>query len=207
MTLAAHAGTIIGPGAATATSTNGPSFDIGNTIDQSGLDKTYVSGVTDFDTYLGTNPMHTFVAANNEWFTAFGVDTATLRFDLGASLKIGRIALWNEEFSGFGTGGVSVSTDGLAFSFLGTINPVDSPSSLDYGAQVFSLGMAQARFVEIDVSDCPQPDGDPSILCGLGEIAFEQLDATPIPVPGALPLLLAGLGGLGWAGRRRRAHR
>jgi hypothetical protein len=203
MALSAQGGTIVAAVSATATSTNSPIFDIGNTIDQSGLDTTYISGVTDFDTYIGLDPIHTFLAANNEWFTATGVDTATLTFDLGSSLKLGRIALWNEEFSGFGTGRVSTSTDGTTYSFLGTINPVDSPAGLDYGAQVFSLGMTQARFVSLDVSDCPQPDGNPQILCGLGEIAFESLPTTPIPVPGALPLILGGLGALGYVGRRR----
>lgn len=203
MAVAAHSGTIVAAVSASATSTNSPSFDIGNTIDQSGLDTTYISGVTDFDTYIGLDPIHTTLASNNEWFTEFGVDSATLTFDLGSSLKLGRIALWNEEFSGFGTGRVSTSTDGTTYSFLGTINPVDSPSDLDYGAQIFSLGMTEARYVELAVSGCPQPDGSPQILCGLGEIAFESLPMAPIPIPGALPLMLGGLGALGFAARRR----
>lgn len=34
--------------------------DNGNMIDRSGLINPFVSGVTDFDSYIGQNPMHTF---------------------------------------------------------------------------------------------------------------------------------------------------
>jgi hypothetical protein len=135
----AQASTIISPTGATASSEFSPTYDIGNTIDHSGLFINFVSGVTDFDTYLALNPQHTLVADNNEWFSSEGVTSATITYNLGSAIAVDRLALWNEEFSGFGTARVSTSLDNVTYSFLTTI-PVDSPGGQNYGAQVFGLG-------------------------------------------------------------------
>jgi len=200
----ASAAVIISPVAATASSTYSATYDIGNTIDRSGLFTPFVSGVTDFDAYVATNPIHTLVAENNEWFSAEGVTSAQVTYDLGSVIGIDRLALWNEEFSGFGTGRVSVSNDGITFASLTSISPVDSPFVTDYGVQVFGLGALSTRFVRFDISGCPQPNGDPRLLCGIGEVAFSTV-GTSVPEPGSLALLGVALAGLGFA-RRRKLH-
>jgi hypothetical protein len=205
----AHAALIVSPSGASASSTFSASFDIGNTIDQSGLSTGFISGVTDFDTYLSGSPTHTSTASGNEWFTAQGVTSATVTYDMGSALALDRLALWNEEFSGFGTGDISISGDGISFTGLGTINPIDSPAGSDYGAQVFNLGDFTAQFIRFDISGCPQPDGDPSLLCGIGEVAFATStdggngQPTPVPAPATLLLFGLGLAGLGFGLRRR----
>ena len=67
------AATIVAPIDAFATSTfsssNRNNYFIINTINQSGLSLRYVSGVTDFDSYLASRPQHTSNANRNEWFS------------------------------------------------------------------------------------------------------------------------------------------
>jgi len=63
------ASTIVAPVTAETTSEFASNYSIINTINQSGLSLTYISGVTDFDTYLATKPNHTSKANGNEWFS------------------------------------------------------------------------------------------------------------------------------------------
>jgi hypothetical protein len=68
----AAAATIVAPVTAFATSNFGPTrnnYSIENTIDQSGLSLDYVSGITDFNTFLASKPKHTSNANGNEWFS------------------------------------------------------------------------------------------------------------------------------------------
>jgi hypothetical protein len=204
--LGAHAASIVSAVSVTASSER-VDVPASATIDQSGLSATYVSGVTDFDTYLGTNPTHTLLARNNEWFSDFGNLTPTLTFDLGAVLTIDRIALWVEESSGFSTAVLSSSVDGLTFGNLGTINPADNPLA-DYPAEVFGFAATEMRFFQMDFSGCPQPDPGSTDECSLGEIAFSSIDAgtTPIPVPAGAILLGSVLAGGLTVARRTRRH-
>lgn len=67
------ASTIVAPVTAVATSefisASGKDFSIANTINQHGLSLPYINGVTDFDSYLASQPTHTSVADDNEWFS------------------------------------------------------------------------------------------------------------------------------------------
>src|SRR5437867_6102140 len=209
-TTSGHASVITSPTGATASSTFSADYDIGNTIDESCLSISFVSGTTNFDTYLAGNPIHSVVAINNVWFTALDVTQAIVTYDLGKPLTVDRLALWNEAFSGFGTGRISYSLDGHTFLSLISISPVDNPADQSYGAQVFGWEAAiSARFFRFDVSGCPQPNGDPSPICGIGEVAFSVLADTgtsAVPEPATLALLALGLAGAGWIGRARRCR-
>lgn len=198
-TSAAQASVIVGAVSASASSTYDFLYDIGRSIDQTGLDSNYTSGVTDFDTYIGSDPVHSSNAINQEWFSEIGMTSSTLIFDLGRSYMLDRIALWNEESGGFSSALVSGSVDGLSYTSLTSIAPTNNPADSAYSAEVFSLGSTNlARFIKLDLSSCPQPtstfDG-----CSLGEIAF----SAQVPIPGAALFLVTGMGGLAALRRRQ----
>lgn len=198
----ASAATIIGATGATASSTVGASYDIGNTIDQSGLSAGYTSGVTDFDIYIGTNPSHSYVAIDNEWFSAFNVTVATINYDLGSVMSIDRIALWNDEYSGFGIGNILTSIDNVLFTTLAIIIPTNSDAETDYFAQIFGFTTTAARYFRFNIRGCPQPNGGGHNGCGIGEVAFSSVAA--VPLPAALPLFGTGLAIMGFMGWRRK---
>lgn len=90
------AATIVAPVTAFATSefisSSGNDYSIGNTIDQSGLSLRYVSGLTDFDSYLASKPKHTSNANGNEWFSQ---DYSKASPNLRDSITKGRLSKKN----------------------------------------------------------------------------------------------------------------
>jgi F5/8 type C domain/PEP-CTERM motif len=190
----AAAGPILSPTSAVINS-GGPGFgDINNTLNHAGLLVGFTSGVTDFDTYMAANPLHTFIFACCEWFSEANTTSASVTYDLGAASNIDALALWNEESSGIGTLNLFTSLDGISFSLLvaGLLPTDHNHGDFDYPADVFSFGSVNARYIRFDMSDCPQPDNDfPS--CAIGEVAFRTAAA---PEPGSLALLGIGLGAL-----------
>ena len=192
--LAAQAGVITSATGAIASTENYDRQDIGNTIDQSGLiypsglSANYESGVTDFDTYIATNPLHTTTDLDTAWYSARFPNNEFVVYDMGSPLELLRLALWNDEYSGFGQANISSSLDGVNFSPVTTISPVDSPWGFSYGPQVFDLGVT-AQFLKFDLSGCPQPNGTPTEFieyCGIGEVAFDVGVETDTPVPNQL---------------------
>lgn len=196
----AHAGVIVSPTAITA-STTFPGYDVNNLINQSGLTAGFVSGVSDFDTYMAGNPGHSW-ALEGEWFTTFDQPGAVLNMDLGAVFKVLRLALWTDEYWGAGKVTIATSLDGVTYGDVGEGLPTDwATGPQDYPADVFALAPSTARYVRLTLSDCPQPKSASGGGCGLGEIAFE---AGGVPEPATWAMMIAGFGVLGAAARRRR---
>ncbi len=190
----AGAAVIQSPVAATASSTFSGCCEIERTIDQSGLQSNFVSGVTDFDTYLATNPHHA-LAFQNEWFSN-NATTATVTYDMGAIFSIGRVAYWNEDaangrlmFSAYG------STDGTLFNLLLSNAVPTDHAIVDYPADVFGWAAQDMRYIRFEL-DC--------VWCAIGEVAFDVAPVSRVPEPGTLALFGLGFAGLVAAGRRRR---
>jgi hypothetical protein len=225
----AKAATIVAPVTASATTTfvssSGNDYSILNTIDQSGLSVGYVSGETDFNSYLASNPKHTSLANGNEWFSKdyYGrrsVASQTVTYGLSALTSINAFALWNEEFAGIGKTQLFSSTDGLTYTLLSTITPVRSifapgTTIVPYSAQVFSFDLTSMLFFRLVIENCPGPprnSGSTYRGCGIGEVAFSAVlpgpvDVPPVPnvpLPAAFPLLGSALGFFAWMGRRRK---
>lgn len=180
----------------------GPGFgSITDTHNQNGLSSGYVSGVTDFMTYLSSNPSHTDIFSGFEWFSEVGSDSASVTYDLGAILAVSGMALWNEESSGIGNLNLFYSTDGVNFLSLASgISPTDNGAG-SYLADIITFGTVNAQFIRLDMSRCPQPVNGIFVACAIGEVAFD-VEASAVPEPATLTLL--GLGLVGLIGRRRK---
>jgi len=191
---------ILSPIAATATSTNGINdLDIGNTIDQSGLQVTFTSGVTKFDPYVASDPLHDSSSARNEWFGGQnfpGGRNDTLVFDLGQSYTVEKIAFWNEEFAGIGSFDLRVSSDDATYTPAGTFSPTNNPGATGsagiepqfwYLPDVFTLSPTELRYLELSFRG-PAPGSLGYFGSSLGEFA---VGVTAIPEPSSAAVWLA----------------
>ena len=179
------------------------------THNQAGLFTPYISDVTNFDTYIAGNPLHSSTFVPNEWFSQTGSGpTAVVTYDFGLTRWFDRFALWNEEFSGIGSLNILGSTDGTSFSvILSGLTPPDHAGVVgSYGATVYSFAATNARFFRMEMSGCPQPDGVGHGGCAIGEVAFRaaNVEVGVVPEPSSVALTAAGLIGLGGVAARRR---
>ncbi len=206
LTAAAQAGVILSPTAAIGNTFGDISTnrDLGNTFDQSGLSAVFVSGVTDFDTYIGGKPTHTLAAINNEWFAAaLEIEFGIIDFDLGASYNITRLALWNEDAAGIDFLRVETSNDNMfnVVTSVGGFPVFDNPRDLDYPAEVLDLTDSSGRYVRLLIDS--KFDFQTGLGPSMGEIAFEVGPRGETPEPSVAFLLGAGLSGLYFSRRRR----
>jgi len=172
--------------------------NIANTYNQSGLYDGYQDNVTDFDSYTSTTPFHSSDYNNQEWFSANS--DAIVTYDLGRSVAIDAVAIWNEESAGIPYLDLYGSNDGidffsLALGLLPFDNFFDVNQPLDdyrYSSEVFNFDSSYLQFVRFDISGCKK-DVNPYEVCSIGEVAFRTAD---IPEPESLALFALGFGGL-----------
>lgn len=168
------------------------SFRIGNVIDQSGLLNSYVSGTTDFASYLSTGPMHNDAqtSVNETWFSRLLNLTGTIDFDLGSSHRIEQMVLWNigqslsrdiDGFTVFTSGLSDFSTSVNVGSFRATDQPIGN-----IPAEVFDLTDSIGQFVRLQITS--NHGGE---FTGMSELAFAT---SPIPEPSRAFLSLLGIG-------------
>lgn len=181
---------------ATASSEISSLFDIGNTIDQSGLSSTYNSGFDDFDAYLASGPAHSILSVGFEWFSVQNIQSATTIFDLGSMYQIDAVALWVEEsWAPHSDVSFLVSNDGIDFTPV--LGGLSLPSNTgNYPATRFDFTAINARYFQIDFGNCS------SSGCSLGEIAFSTENVSTVPAPTAFWLLGSGL--IGFIGMRKK---
>lgn len=195
---------IVAPQSAVINSGGPGNGSINDTFNQSGLSSGYISGVTDFNSYIATNPLHSFAFSGNEWFSSINNNSSIVTFDLGSIFTLDALALWNEDASGIGTLSLLGSSDGALFNALGVFSPTNNEVNRDYGPQVFTFAASAVRFVQFNMTDCPQP-GQPSFNgCAIGEVAFRAAAVNgAVPEPTTWALMLLGFGAVGFGMRRR----
>lgn len=204
----ASAGSILGAVGASINS-GGPGFgSINDTFNQAGLRTTYISGVTDFDSYIASQPSHSYDFWGNEWYGIPSGASASVTYDLGAVHTVNAFALWNEDIFGLGRFNLLYSGDGKQFTALLTnVTPHVNPDEVDYGPESFTFGAVSARYFRVEAPNCPLR-GDPyyDSTCAIGEVAWREAAAAPqapLPEPGSLALVSLALTGLSCLNRRR----
>ncbi|GHF19114.1 hypothetical protein GCM10017044_12080 [Kordiimonas sediminis] len=205
MSMSAHAAVIFSASGATINSGGPGSGSIADTYNQSGLLSGYIDGVTDFDVYMATNPMHSFVFAGNEWFGNQGTTSASVTYDFGSVRSVDAVALWNEESSGIGILDLFWSVNNVDFFSLSSgITPTDNPLA-DYSADVFSFTSVDAQYIRFDMNRCPQDDPGSYASCAIGEVAFREGVTSAVPEPATWLMMILGFGMIGVATRRRKS--
>jgi len=175
-----HAGTILSPTAVLGTDlgTFDPVTALGNMINQSGLDKPFTSGVTDFDAYFTTGaPPFGQGRFDFGWQSDFTFTlplTGFVDFDLGAVYAIDRIAVWNRSLE---NGNFLVSeTLGGPFTNAGSFhlqNKLNFPFS--YQPEIVALDdTVNARYLRFDITSTYKFDiTDTFAYAIVGEVAVD----------------------------------
>ena len=195
----AQSGVIIAPTSAVI-NRGGPGYGfIEDTHNQNGLLDGYVDGVTDFDTYIASNPLHSTAYWRQEWFANWGGGRATITYDFGSTVRVDRFALWNEEASGVRSFNLLASTDGSRFTRV-LRNAIPTNNTGLYTADVFSFDVTEARYFRFRARG---PEAGAGFnAAAIGEIAFRQApEPAGVPEPALLPVF--GLGLIAVAGYRR----
>ncbi len=173
--------------------------NINSLIDQAHLSSSYISGVTDFDTYVSSQPTHR-IGLRYSWLSAANMPTGDIDFDLGDTYIVSQIVSWFDTSSrGINQFTLFADDDGdymAGTTTLGTFgNDTDTGGG---GAQVFNFTDISTRYLRLRV------------LTNLGssstthyEVAFDTTTVNAVPVPAAVWLMGSAL--LGLMGFRKKA--
>lgn len=178
-------------------------FSASHVIDQSDLYPTYISNVSDFDSYLALNPAAEHGFGNAIWGASAGVQSGNFDLDLGGSYTVNAMALWNlyDDPSAIRQFNILLD-DNASFSSPLEFSGFTASNSLGRGigsfAQVFNFEPTVAHFVRLEILNT-YPG---SFSAAFNEVMF---GVSPIPEPETYALLLAGLGLIGFMTRGRKA--
>lgn len=186
----------------TISSASAALYSADNLVNQSGLSSGYVSGVTNFSTYLSGSPTHLGTSTSSA-AGYFALAPAWVIVDLGSSRSVTDMVLWNDnDYQGVNSFSVDVSYDAgfSSFASAGNFNATYGPDG--YGnpvaAQAFDLADQTGRYVRVNFLSAHQGS-----YVNVGEIAFGTDAANAVPEPASLALAVMALMAAGAARRRR----
>jgi len=158
----------------------GSGSDIGDTINQAGLNETYVSGVTCFDDFvngIGFNSNHSDSAGEFVQTVRDGNNVALeVTYQFTASVFIDAIAWWQEDSHESSNDAeditIETSLDDVSYVQAVFFNPEQTTANQPYEAEthVFPNGTTEAKYVRVR---CFRP-GSSSKVCGWGEVLFRK---------------------------------
>lgn len=201
---AAHAGVMVQP---TSASTDmGQLFPANNTRNQSGLSTGYTSLVTDFDSYIATNPKAS-AGPTTVWASTQAVRSGNFDFALGGTYSLSAMAIWNafqdpssiRQFT-------LLLDDNSSFTSPDNMGTFTASNSLGSGgdtyAQVFTFPQTSASFARLQILNTWSGS---SYSTAVNEVAFGVYPVA-VPEPSTCVMALAGLacGGFSMWRRRRR---
>lgn len=162
------------------------------------LSSNYISGQTDFNTYLASAPTHA-EGDSYSWLSAQGTYSGALTFDLGGVFNIQQLAMWN------GAGGISASVNHFTVqtSLDSTFSNFSQVGSFtgqqdNYLGTAYDLTDSTARYVRISILD----NFGNGCCSAVGALAFDVTPVSAVPEPGSMALIGGGL--LAAALRRRK---
>lgn len=204
---AGFAGVLLSPVSATAslpTETTYPNCTPERMVDQSGLVTPFVSGVTEYASYMAGDPRHESLFQDGAYLSEndrFG-QGVLLTFDLGESYIIEHVVIWNGALNkADGKEGIKGATiyfsefwDFSVFESLGVDVPQVTDPTVPFSAYVINLrAPPTARYIRIDVATNHGNPGHYSV----SEVAFGV-------VPEPMTAVLLGFGAIGLLKRGRR---
>ena len=178
----AFAGAILSPVAVVGNTLGLAGGSTGHLIDHSGLSANFISGQTDYDTYIGAGPTHAVVSASTGWASSANTTPGYLEFDLGSAFSISAFAMWTQNSNLAVNNFTLISASDTGFTSgvtnLGTFN-----AAIGLNAQSFAVTGA-GEFVRLQVNST---HGGSSV--NLGEVAF---DVQVVPEPASFGVLSVG---------------
>jgi hypothetical protein len=177
-------------------------------INQSGLAAGFVSGTTNFDTYIAGTPLSNS-SDTFGWAAATHQTAFTVIFDMGQQLTMNALALWGSgaldaNINAFTLYASNDSTFATGVTTLGsyTVSMVRTGGT-SYAPYTFGFSNATAQYLELQVTGA----GGNAFTTEIGEVALRGLAApAAVPEPASLTLLGAAMAGAA-ALRRRRSRR
>jgi hypothetical protein len=195
----AQAAKMLAPVSVTANTRDAGMFwTVDNIIDQSGLSKKYTPGVTEFEDFVASKPVHGD-SLNTRWLSRENTTSSILTFDFGQIVTLSKLALWDDHSS---TNSRFVfSTPDLA-NFT-SFRPIDARGGSNPPLQVFDFRDITTRYLTVQIEGCNQ-GGTNWSGCGVHEMAFAEGVAGGVPEPATWALMILGFGTAGATLRRRR---
>ena len=196
----AHAGVVITPESFSVSSPDpsNPTEATNNIIDQSGLSANYVSGVTDFDSFVAST---TATFSGQADLGGAGAPPSFFEFDFGEVVDVDAVAIWNQSGSA-SLDSFNVETSLLSDFSVSQVFGIFTMSifggAFPIAADVFTFNSDNFRFLRIN----NLTNAGFSSATRINEVAFRQV--SQVPEPGYAGVLAIALPIVCWMMRRRR---